>query len=343
MKTIRWGVIGSGIIADKWLAGSMQVPDMQVVAIASRSAERAKPLAEKYGIVTVCASIEALLARADIDAVYIATPHTSHYEWTMLSLAHGKHVLCEKPMGINEQEESAMVAYAKEKQCFLMEATWMRFFPMMQALREEIASGVIGELRCIRASFTFQKKGAGKEHRLFNPELAGGALLDVGIYCLHFCEALLGATPLQVHSLANINTDENHYGVDEQSVIIARYPKHVLATLTCSVATRMGDDAVLYGTKGRIEVPTFWQPTQYSRVVDEARVTVDMPVENTNPAFADLGYQYEIAHMNDCLRKHQLQSPVMTHDSSLAIIRLCDTMRKEWGLVYPMEKNDGRP
>lgn len=338
MKTIRWGIIGSGGIATLWLTGAKQVANTRLVAIASRNKKTAQALADRFGIEEVEESYESMLSRDDIDVIYVATPHTMHCEQTLLALSYGKHVLCEKPMGINAKEEAQMFAMAKEKNLFLMEATWMRFFPMMQALRDEIASGSIGEVRSIRSTFSYRMDGVSKEHRALNPMLGGGGLLDVGVYCLHFCEALLGANPLEVHSMASINTDENQYGVDEQVNIIARYPGDILSFMACAVMTEMGENAVIFGTKGKIELPVFWKPTTYTLTNETGSRTVSMPVANPVDGFEDVGYQYEIIHVNQCLRDGIMESPEMTHQISTDIMMLCDDMRKQWELVYPQEK-----
>ena len=338
-EIIRFGVIGSGGIATLWLKGARQVTTMKVVAIHSLDEASAKELANTFDIPSVEASLEAMLSRADIDAIYVATPHTSHYENTMKALSHGKHVLCEKPMGINLQQEQEMFATAKKAGCFLMEATWMRLFPAMQALRDVIASGAIGRVRNIRATFSYNAEGLPATHRLMSPALAGGGLLDVGVYCLHFCQALLLANPTKLSGMASINATKEQYGVDEQCNIIAEYPDDVLAFLCCAILTDMGEDAVIYGTKGRIVLPVFWKPTTYTVINEAGENTVTIPVPQLDESLADVGYQYEINHMVECLRNGRLESPEITHENSLAIIEQCDELRKQWGLVYPDEKN----
>ena len=337
MRTIRFGIIGSGGIVRLWLNGVAQVTDMVVVCIAARNPVTAQEVAKTYGINEVTTDFEAMLCRDDIDAVYIGTPHPLHYEHTMMALNHGKHVLCEKPMAMNVAEERKMFAKAKEKGLLLMEATWMRFFPAMQALRDEVSSGSIGRLRNIHATFSYNIQGVDRTHRTLNPELGGGGLLDVGVYCLHFCQAILGENPLEITGFASINTTEEAYGVDEQANIIARYPGEVLASLSCAVLTDMGESATLYGTKGKIHLPVFWKPTNYVLSNEEGSKTVSLPVEQINLEKADVGYQYEIKHFNDCLRNGMLESPEMTHQRSLEIMMQCDALRKQWQLRYPME------
>ena len=337
-KIIRFGIIGSGGIATLWLKGARQVEDVKVVAIHSLDLTSAKELAKTFDIPSVEESYEAMLQREDIDAIYVGTPHTFHYENALKALNHGKHVLCEKPMGINQAQAVEMFDTAKRNNCFLMEAMWMRFFPAMQQLRDVIASGAIGRVRNIRATFAYNIGGLPKTHRLLNPALAGGALLDVGVYCLHFCNALLREHASQMTGFASINSTEEAYGVDEQCNIIAEYPDSVLAFLCCAVLNDMGEDATIYGEKGRIVLPVFWKPTTYTIINEEGSKTVTVDVPQLDNDLADVGYQYEIKHVADCIRKGKLESPEMTHETSLKILEQSDELRASWKLVYPDEK-----
>lgn len=337
-KLIRWGMIGSGYIAERWLCGAAQCTDiMQVVAIASLIQEQAKGLADKFGISTVEPSVEALLSRDDIDIVYVATPHTAHMETTLEALNHGKNVLCEKAMAVNSVQADKMIQLAKKKGLFLMEGMWTRFFPAYEKVKELLHQDVIGRLRSMDVSFAYNTD-APKTHRLLNPALAGGALLDVGVYCMELCSGLTDAQPLEMKSIACINSDENAYGVDEQDYLIARYPDEVLAHMSFAVKTKMGDeDALLSGSDGQILMKKFWCCSEFVLKKGNTEETFSFPIVNTDTFHEDTGFQYEIRHVVSCLNQQLAQSPVNTLEGTLATLSQCDAMRQEWHLVYPCE------
>ena len=335
MERIRWGVIGAAGIAHKWMKGARQLADTHVVAVASRTKSSAEALAEAFGIPCVEDSVEALLARDDVDAVYVATPHTSHCALSFAAMEHGKAVLCEKIMAMNADEARRMFACSQSMGRFLMEAMWTRCFPGLAEARALLESGAIGTLRSIRASFAFNASVDG-EHRLLNPAYGGGALLDVGVYCLHLCDVLLHQKPTEVHSFARLSESG---AIDVQDSIIARYPGDMLAELTCAVKCDMGAGAKLYGSEGSISFPVFCAPTELilrrNGKPEERRA---FPVPNTDPAFTDDGYQYEIAHVNQCLRDGRIESPEVTAQATLNVLETCDALRQSWGLRYAADR-----
>ena len=336
MKKIRWGVVGSGSIVNLWLCGAMQVKEMEVVAIASRTKKNAQDVATRFGIPHVEESYQTLLDREDIDVIYIGVPHTFHYDFTMLALKNGKHVLCEKPLGINSQETQAMFAQAKKQNLFLMEAMWMRFFPAIAEVKKIIRSGELGELKSITATFG-GNADVDRSHRLFNPHLAGGALLDVGVYCLQFCDALLDAEPLEVSGMASIARDKDMFGVDEQDFVIAKYPNDILVDLRFALKNALGQDATLSFSKGSVYLPRFWSPVSYSIQKGGKVTTLEFPVPNPTSEYKDTGFQYEIRHVNECLSEGLLESPVMSSTKTNQTMGLCDELRNSWGLIYPSE------
>ena len=181
LERVRWGILGPGSIAHKFVAGLSLIPDAEVVAVGSRSIERANAFADEYGIPHRYGSYQELVDDADVDVIYVATPHSLHREHTLLCLQGGKPVLCEKPMAVNAREVAEMIQVAGNKNLFLMEAMWTRFLPVWVKVRELLAKGVIGEPRMLTADFG-SRAAKDPEHRLFAPHLAGGALLDVGVY-----------------------------------------------------------------------------------------------------------------------------------------------------------------
>jgi predicted dehydrogenase len=255
----------------------------------------------------------------------VATPHNLHRENTLLCLDAGKPVICEKPFAINAGETADMVAKARERKLFLMEAMWTRYLPVMVRVRELIASGVIGEVRMLTADFGF-RTDFNAEARWFNPEFGGGALLDVGIYPLSLAFMIFG-TPSQISSLAHLGES----GVDEQSAYLLGYPQGQLALLSSAVRTQTPHTAVINGTDGTITINDWWHGRGLTLTRSGKTEVVDLPFEGN-------GYNYEAAEVMACLRDGKLESEVMTLDESLAIMRTMDVMRAQWGLVYPMEK-----
>jgi len=336
VKKIRWGIIGSGRIVRRWLCGAKQRSDMEVVAVASRHTENARQVADTYGIPYVEENVQSLLDRKDIDIVYIAVPHTVHYEMTMLALRKGKHVLCEKPLSINGRKTAEMFAEAKKRRLFLMEAMWMRFFPALEKAKEIFDHGDLGRLRSVTATFGFDTD-ADRSDRLLNPQLAGGALLDVGVYCLQFCDVLFDTKPVAIEGYASINSDDSRYGIDEQDFVIARYPGSVIADLRFAVKNELGNEAVLSFTNGKIIFDRFWSPDRLTVLRGEHREVMEFPVNNTDPLFRDEGFQYEIAHVNECLRDGLTESPVMTPERTNRTLESCDYLRKLWNLTYPQD------
>ncbi|NLG49707.1 MAG: Gfo/Idh/MocA family oxidoreductase [Chloroflexi bacterium] len=321
--TIGWGILGAGAIATRFATDIKNLPDARLVAVGSRSQDKAAAFAADYGVERAHGSYEALMSDPDVDAIYVATPHPFHCAHTIACLQHGKAVLCEKPMAINEGQVRQMVAAAQETGGFLMEAMWTRFLPVIAGVRQWLAEGKIGEPRIVKADFGF-RSGWNPKGRLLNPMLAGGALLDVGVYVLAFASMVLGSNPVDVQAQAHLGET----GVDEQTAITLRYAGGELAVLSCAVRTNMPQNAAILGTEGMISIPDFWHATSATLRVDgQEPVTIN----------ETMGYHYEAAEVMRCLREGRQQSDVMPWDDSIAIARLMDQVRAQIGLTYPME------
>jgi len=323
---VRWGILGPGSIANSLAKGVAELPDAELFAVGSRDKAKADIFADKHGIPTRYGSYQELVDDPHVDVVYVATPHTFHAEHSILALNAGKAVLCEKPFTINAAQLEKVVAVAREKKLFLMEAMWTRFFPAMAKLRELIKGGAIGEVRMVQADFGF-RTNVNPEGRLFDPALGGGALLDVGVYTVSFAQMVLG-TPDRVSGLATMGETN----VDEQSAFVFGYPSGALAILSTAVRTNTPHIATVIGTEGRVTVPTsWWKPDRLilsrSGQPDE---TIDLPASQA-------GFVYEAEEVGKCLRAGKLESEVMPLDESLAVMRTMDTLRAQWGLTYPME------
>lgn len=326
MEPIRWGILGTGRIADLFATGVAELPDAELAAVGSRVAESAARFGEKFGIPRRHASYAALAEDPAVEIVYVATPHAVHHAAVRLCLEAGKAVLCEKPFTINAAEAADLIELARARRLFLMEAMWTRFLPLMGRFRELVAAGAIGEPRLLAADFGFRHPG-GPEHRLFDPNLGGGALLDVGVYLVSLASMLFGR-PEQAVGLAHVGPT----GVDEQAAVVLKYPGGRLAQLTAAIRTSSPQEVTLMGTDGRLRIhPLWWKPTRMTLTrPDGSEEAFEIP-------FAGNGYGYEAAEAMRCLRVGALESPVMPLDETLAVMRTLDEVRAGWGLRYPTE------
>ena len=324
-QTVRWGILSTGNIAHQFAKGLDELPDTRLMAVGSRSQSSADSFAEKFNIPNRHSSYEALAADPEVDAIYIGTPHPFHKENTLRCLEAGKAVLCEKPFALNVGEAQAMVEAARSHGQFLMEAMWTRFLPHMVKLRELLAEGAIGEVRMLQADFGFRAE-VDPEHRLFNPQLGGGALLDVGVYPVSFAHLLFGP-PAEVKSFGNLGGT----GVDEEAAVLLRHEAGQLALLATSTRLETRHEATVIGTSGRIEVKNWWRPTDLT-----------LHRDGREPEFVSVpcslnGYNYEALEVNRCLREGVLESETMSLDETLAVMTTLDTVRAQWGLRYPGE------
>ena len=326
MTKIRWGILSTGAIARKFADGLAFLPDAELTAVGSRTAEAAQAFGGKYGVPHQHASYAALASDPDVDVIYVATPHNFHYENSRLCLEHGKAVLCEKPFTLNAPEAEALIAYARQKKVFLMEAMWTRYLPAVVRLRQMVSQGAVGEVRMVTVDLGFRAE-INPQGRLFNMDLAGGALLDVGCYVVSFASMLMG-TPNKVMGIADMGVT----GVDEQSGILLGYPGGKMALLLTALRVNSPREATILGTEGWIRVNTPFHVAHqltYKHGWDKEEVIA--------APFQGNGYNYEAAEVMDCLRAGMLESAVMPLDESLQIMRTLDAVRQQVGLRYPME------
>ena len=325
MAKYRWGILGPGSIAKKFAAGLAALPDAVLCAVGSRDAGRARAFADEYGFERAYGSYAELAADADVDAIYVATPHPQHQEAATLCLSAGKAVLCEKPFAPNASQASRMIECAKKHNVFLMEAVWTRFLPSILKTRELIAGGAIGEVLHVNADFAFRAP-ANPESRLFNPDAAGGSLLDVGVYNLSFCSMLFGRQPDRVQSHLSIGET----GVDEFASVILNYKGGQSASLFSALRVGTGQDAAIYGENGYIKLPGYWHGDTVVLYNNEGTKEFKLPFEST-------GYQFEAAEVMSCLNRGLKESPVMPLRETLEVIKLADRIRFDNNLKYPFE------
>jgi len=327
MKKIRWGILGTGLIATKFTIALNSMEDSIVRAVSSRSFDRAEKFAKEFKIEKAYGSYEALINDPDIDVVYIALPHTEHKKMAKVCLENRKAVLCEKPMTINSKETEELIEIAGQNKVFLMEAMWTKFLPATQKIKKWIDDGLIGKVLNIKASFGYRFE-FDINSRVYNPDLGGGALLDVGIYPITYATYLLGRLPDKIISSAVIGKSR----VDEQNIIIFRYEDGVLANLDSAVSAEIGTDALIVGEKGYIRVDKFYTADS-AYLYDNDHQCIDSFME----PFKANGYEYEAAEVNRCIREGLYESPVNPLKSTLDIMKLMDEIRSQWGLIYPIE------
>ena len=325
-KKIKWGIIGPGRIAHKFAQSLKCSETAEITAVGSRSTERAREFAKEYGINRYYGSYADLAAAPDVDIIYVATPHPAHFECAMLCLKAGKAVLCEKPFTLNAAETKTLIKTARASKLFLMEAMWMRYLPAIVKVKELLTQGVVGEIRIVKADFgnRIPWEPAG---RLLNPGLGGGALLDVGIYPVSFASMVLGDSPLKTTGVAYLGET----GVDEQFAAVLGYEAGRIAALSGAVRTSLPNEARIIGTEGYIRVPDFWRASSLELCKNGQTEKFELPFRST-------GYIHEAEEAMYCLREGLTESSSMPLDESLKIMKILDTLRKQWGLKYPSEK-----
>ena len=324
-ETFGWGIIGPGSIAQSFATGLSSVPDAKLVAVGSRTADKAQQFAEKFGANASYSSYLEVVTDPNVDAVYIATPHPFHKEHTILALEHGKAVLCEKPFAINASETEEMVAVARKHNTFLMEAMWTRCLPLILQVKEMLAQGAIGEPRMLQADFGF-RAGIDPNGRLFNLALGGGSLLDVGIYPISLSSMIFGP-PVDVAGLADIGST----GVDEQAGFILKHAKGQLAVLCSAVRTNTTLEATIYGTEGSIRINGPWfVPKSFTVTKEGKSETVEVPFDSN-------GYNYEAVEVAACVRAGKTESSIIPLSETIQMQRTLDAVRAKFDLKYPNE------
>ena len=326
-KKIRWGIMGCGGIANTFAADLPLTKHGELVAVGSRSKAKAQTFAAQHGAARAYGSYEELAADPNVDIVYVATPHPYHLENALLAIGNGKHVLCEKPIALNAKETRRMIAAAKKKGVFLMEAMWARFIPSLGRIRKWIAEERIGQILAVEADFGIHFH-IGPKHRILNPKLGGGALLDLGIYPISFASMVYGTQPKKITSIVH----KAKTGVDDQAVIALEYDHGAMAALSTSSRVALRTEARIFGTKGTIIAhPGFFFTKHLTLQIEgKKEKSFEFPYPGT-------GLHFEAEHVHQCLRKGELQSDIMPLAESLAIMQTMDKIRRQWKLKYPGE------
>lgn len=321
-KTINWGILGCGKIATKFASDLLLLNNTRLLGVASRDAAKAAAFAATYGASHSYASYEELLNNPDLDVVYVATPHGLHYEHVITCLQHGKSVLCEKAFALNSAQVREMIALAKEKKLFLMEAMWSKFTPSYNTLMQQVQEKKLGDIKSVLVNFGFIPQPPIAD-RIFDPALGGGTLLDIGIYNVFYALSILGKPDSIEADMVPAST-----GVDEQCAILFKYNNGAYAQLFSSFSTHLPTEAFINGSEGRIKINSrFYTPhaklEYYPQFMDSG---VELPL----PELKGWGYHYEAQHVNECLRQELIESPVMRHQDSLLLMETLDAIREKW-------------
>lgn len=325
-KQFRWGIMGTGGIARAFASDLQGLDDQKVAAIGSRSTHKGHEFAAQFPDCLVYGSYAELVADPSIDGIYVATPHTTHVSNTLLALRAGKPVLCEKPFAVNSREAELMIETARQRNLALMEAMWTRFLPHIKKVREILNSGAIGEIISVEADHG-QRLAVLQIPRLMLPEYAGGALLDLGIYPVSFAHMVLGV-PDKITASSAFTPE----GVDSQTSVIFDYDSGAQAILTANMVAASPCRAVISGTLGRIEIDTtFYRPSSMRMILNDGSVK-----EYANN-YSGGGWREQAIEFANLVRRGENESPLLTWEETLQIMRSMDRIREIISLTFPSD------
>lgn len=320
------GIIGAGWIAEKMAEALAPLEDYCVYAIASRSIGKATEFAGRWNIPKAYGSYEDMVKDDDVDLVYIATPHSHHFPHAMLALNAGKPVLVEKAFTANAAEAEELIEMARSKGLFITEAIWTRYMPLSHKIKEIMESGIIGKPRVITATLCYMMEF---KERILRPDLCGGALLDLGVYALNFARMYFGTDIIRTVS----NCHMGPTGIDLQECISLSYADGKMANLQAGTLCLNDRQGIINGTEGYIRVDNINCP----EVVEVYR-NYELVERYVKPEDMVNGYEYQVIEARRCIEAGLPESPMMPHQETLDIMKQMDGLRKEWGVVYPMDR-----
>lgn len=362
MSEYRWGFLGTGTIAHKFVTALKTVPGAILHSVYSRTHDNARKFAKKYGFVKSYTSYEAFLNDPDLNIVYIATPHHFHCKQAIQSMENGKHVLVEKPLALNVKEMQRIEEVAHKTRRFCMEAMWSRFIPVYQEVKNLLRQNTLGELKFFSADFgdawTYNP-----DSRLFDPKSGGGSLMDLGVYPISLALMLLG-TPDSVEGVCR----KTKSGVDTLDRFILHYMDEAIADLGSSYECRLSNGVLISGERGMIEIPApIYSPDRYklipytpyhfqqvqgsglreklhsmpalSRILHLVGSNILSPIRNRKHLhkvpFESNGYQFEAREVMEVLDRGELESKIMPLQDSRAVLDITDQLRRDWGIIFP--------
>lgn len=322
---MKIGILGAGNIARNMANTLNAMDDAQFYAVGSRSMEKAEKFAKEYGAQKAYGSYEDLVSDPEVELVYVATPHSHHFEHAKLCIEHGKPVLCEKAFMANAKQAKEIFELAKEKNVFITEAIWTRYLPSRKMIDDVIASGEIGEVTFVTANLGYDIKDV---ERMQNPELAGGALLDVGIYPLTFISMVLGNEIKEVVSTCT----KTATGMDEQNAIILKYDNGVMAMAHSGMLAGTEQYGIVYGTKGYLIAENLNNVTGIKVYTKERKLIRELSVPKQIT-----GFEYQVRASMKAIREGRLECEEIPHEESVIMMELMDRLRADWGIRYPFE------
>lgn len=327
MQSFNWGVIGPGNIANTFAKAISASKKGKILAVASRSKERASEFADTYNIQKTYSDYGQMLADPEIDIIYIATPHNFHYQQAKMCLEAGKHVLVEKPCTVNAKQMKVLVELAQSNKLLLQEALWSRFMPCLSQLRQLLDEGIIGDVQYIQSEigFAFQKRD---KARMIKAELAGGALLDLGVYSITVSQFLLQEHPDKVTAMGQLTEQQ----VDGHVFANMRYPSGRFAQFTCSMLAQSSNTMRIVGSEGYVNLPSCFWDTDKAEIFKDNQLlqTIEIP----HPVN---GFEYQIEASMDSIQKGLLCSDVMSHTDSVGVLSVMDDIRKQLGVKFPQQ------
>ncbi len=322
---IKWGIVGPGNIANKFAKCIKNVDEACLLGVASRNKEKGEDFAKKYDIPMVFSTYEEMAQCKDIQAVYIATPHPFHLSCAELFLKNKKHVLCEKPLCINANQAEKLKECAKENNVFLMEAMWTRFLPAIKEAKQLVHNGAIGEVLSLEADFCYRTQNP-ELSKVYKNQMAGGGLLDVGVYGLHFASLFLGDKVKEIYSVANVAN-----GVDLHCVVNLKYDGGQIATVSSAIDTQKPASAYIYGTKGYIYFPCFF-------CAQDFYLNIDGKSEHIVKNSLGEGFEEEIIEACTCIEQGKTESDILPLNETIRILKQMDTVRQQIGVKFPTEE-----
>ncbi|MBL0736820.1 Gfo/Idh/MocA family oxidoreductase [Flavobacterium sp. GN10] len=321
-RRIKWGIVGLGNIASQFASDLLLVENAELTAVVSRDLAKAEEFGGKFNASRIYNSYDLLFEDSEVEIVYIATPHNSHAELSIKALEKGKHVLCEKPMALSYQDAQRMIEASKKHNVFFMEAFWTRFIPSVQDVLQKIGNGIIGDVNYIKADFAFH--GSETENkRLFDKELGGGALFDIGVYPLFLSYIILGK-PKEITAKAIKHKND----IDLQTSMILQY-ETAQSILHASIVSESDMKAIISGTKGRIELNAPWYVADgYSLFINEEKeATFTLPTLGK-------GYSHEIMECQNCIFNNEIESKLWSHQNCLDLSRIVEEIKTQIRLPF---------
>ena len=321
----RIGIIGAGWIAEKMAQAIAPLKDIEVYAIASRSIQKAESFAKEYNIPKAYGSYAEMVTDPQVDLVYIATPHSHHFEHSMLALESGKPVLVEKAFTANAAQAEKLIQIAKDKGLFITEAIWTRYMPLSHKVKEIMESGIIGEPRIITATLCYMMEN---KERIVRADLCGGALLDLGVYALNFARMYFGTDIVRTVSNCHLGPT----GMDMHESISLSFADGRMANLQSGALCLNDRQGIISGTEGYIRIDNINCPESI-----EVWRNYELVQKFEKPADMVNGYEYQVIECKRCIEKGLTESPMMPHEETVSIMKQMDSLRKEWGVRYPFD------